>query len=181
MAHPPRTYGGIDVALARGKRLPVCVAVPTARGLGLLPLRDLADLASPRGRGNAATLDADLLNAYADEVAAYLRAVEARFGVAIRRIAIDAPRDVAPNGGRRAAESARSTPPGSRASRRRTAWASGACVSALRRTCRAAGPSRGYRTRTSCGCWLAWHSSRDSSASSSASRCTRTRSCARST
>jgi hypothetical protein len=52
----------------------------------------------------AAALDGRATRAYAVEAVAYLRAVEAGFGVTIRRVAVDAPRGPAPPGGRRLSE-----------------------------------------------------------------------------
>lgn len=99
-------FAGIDVAVARAKRLPVCVCVRDRRRLVPLPLAG-AEARPPRGIGNvAAALDAAAVSAYAQEAAAYLRAVGAEFGVTIGRIGIDAPRGPAPDGGRRVSEAA---------------------------------------------------------------------------
>lgn len=97
-------FAGIDVAVARAKRLPVCVGVRDAGRLVPLPLRGAA-VRPPHGIGNeAVALDAAATLAFADESAAYLRGLETEFGVTIRRVAVDAPRGPAPTGGRRVSE-----------------------------------------------------------------------------
>ncbi len=97
-------FAGIDVAVARAKRLPVCVCVRDAGRLLPLPLRGAA-VRPPRGIGNAAVaLDVAATLAFAAAAAAYLRALETAFGVTIRRVAVDAPRGPAPSGGRRVSE-----------------------------------------------------------------------------
>ena len=83
-------YAGIDVAFATGKLLPVCVCKWQDGRLIPLPLRRL-DLLPPRGRGNAATLDLEAVEAFAHEAVDYLARVEATFGVRIRTVAIDSP------------------------------------------------------------------------------------------
>src|SRR5918993_1481185 len=94
-------FAGIDVAFAKRKRLPVCVATWQHGRLVPLPLADRSAPPSPRGSGNVATLDSATVDTFADETARYLRAVEEHFGVAIRRIAIDAPSDPKPHGVKR--------------------------------------------------------------------------------
>jgi hypothetical protein len=97
-------FAGIDVAVARTKHLPICVCSDDAGRLVPLPLRRAA-VRPPRGIGNvAAALDAEAVRAFADEAAAYLRAVEHASGVTVQRVGIDAPRGPAPNGGRRVSE-----------------------------------------------------------------------------
>jgi hypothetical protein len=93
---------GIDVAFAKHKPLPVCVCVRRGATLTPLPLRRFRT--PPRGAGNRRALDAACVEAFAEATAAYLRDVERAFGVAIARVAIDAPRDYAPEGGQRACE-----------------------------------------------------------------------------
>lgn len=89
-------YAGIDVAIARSKRLPLCVGVVDRGRLVPLPLRRRKGLAPPRGGGNAWVLDADAVRVFAEETAEYLEAVCAAEGLAIARIGIDAPRDFCP-------------------------------------------------------------------------------------
>lgn len=55
------------------------------------PLR-VASAKPPSGRGNVRILDEEIILPFADETAAYLRCLESEFGIQIRRIAIDAPR-----------------------------------------------------------------------------------------
>lgn len=85
----PEAFAGIHVAVARAQRLPVCV-----RESGRLVPLPLAAAAArpPRGIGNvAAALDGAATRSFAGEAAAYLSAVETEFGVAVGRIALDAP------------------------------------------------------------------------------------------
>lgn len=85
-------FVGIDVACAKGKRLPICVVVRDERSVAPLPLRDCHDLRPPpRGGGNVSALDERWRAQFAEDTHDYLRNVERRFGVTIRRIAIDAP------------------------------------------------------------------------------------------
>jgi len=85
-------FAGIDVACAKGKRLPVCVVVRNQRSLVPLPLRDCHELGPPpRGSGNVKALEDGWRTRFADETHDYLRNVERYLGVRIRRIAIDAP------------------------------------------------------------------------------------------
>jgi hypothetical protein len=97
-------FAGIDVAVALSKRLPVVVCVRDRGRLTPLPLAGAASR-PPRGIGNVAVaLDAAATPAFAADAAAYLHAVEAEYGVAVRRIAIDAPRGPAPAGTLRVSE-----------------------------------------------------------------------------
>jgi predicted nuclease with RNAse H fold len=103
---PTTAYCGIDLAFAKRKTLPVAVCVRDGTRVRPLSLRSVPHLAPPRGAGNRATLDASTLVQFADDVLTYLRGVERRFDVAIAVVAIDAPRQPAPEGGRRACETA---------------------------------------------------------------------------
>lgn len=105
MPRPTPAYAGIDVAFAKRKRLPVSVCTLEAGRLTPLPLRDCAFPPPPAGRGNVAALKPDVVSAFAHEALDYLHAIERLAGVAIRGVALDAPR--APSqGGRRACERA---------------------------------------------------------------------------
>ena len=86
-------FAGIDVATAKRKRLPVSLCVRDERGVIPLPVAASAAPNPPRGRGNAATLNENVVANFADEVAEYLRRLEIYFAVTIRRIGIDAPSD----------------------------------------------------------------------------------------
>ena len=101
-------FAGVDVACAKGKRLPVCVVVRNARSVIPLPLRDRHELGPPpRGGGNVKALDEEWRTQFADETHDYLRNLERGFGVRIHRIAIDAPSHPKQDGvNRRAAECA---------------------------------------------------------------------------
>lgn len=86
-------FAGIDVAFAKSKRLPVCLCVWNDQRLIPLPLAAGGVPEPPRGHGNVASIDPSVVASFADESALYLRLLEKRFGVSIRRIAIDAPSD----------------------------------------------------------------------------------------
>jgi hypothetical protein len=83
-------YVGIDVSFAKKKRLPVCVCKWQRDRLIPLPLRR-SNLKPPLGIGNRAALVPDIVEAFAHSTRSYLRDVEGTEGVAIRKIAIDAP------------------------------------------------------------------------------------------
>lgn len=83
-------FVGIDVACAKGKRLPVVVGAWSGSQFSPLPLSDL-DIRPPRSAGNLRATNDSWRSTFAQEVASYLDAVEAAFRVSIRRIAIDAP------------------------------------------------------------------------------------------
>lgn len=85
-------YAGIDVAFAKGKRLPVAVCICHSGRLEPLPLRRLTDK-PPKGAGNAKAIDIVTVERFAEETAAYLRQVERAQRVRIKTIAIDAPSD----------------------------------------------------------------------------------------
>jgi len=84
-------FVGIDVAFAKGKRLPICICTVQAGHLVPLSMRTDCLTSHPRGKGNKAALDPTVVDAFAREVSAYLRRVELHLGVNIRRIALDAP------------------------------------------------------------------------------------------
>jgi hypothetical protein len=84
-------FVGIDLAIAKRKRLPLALCVWEQDAV--VPRRlAVADAPQPpRGEGNVAALDPARRAAYADEVVAHLHRLEEYFGVVIRRVAIDAP------------------------------------------------------------------------------------------
>jgi hypothetical protein len=83
-------YVGIDVACAKGKRLPIVICTRCSDGLRVLPLKEFVHQ-PPRGEGNAQAIQTGFLQRFADETAEYLKAIENAFSVTIRRIALDAP------------------------------------------------------------------------------------------
>jgi len=103
---PVLAYCGIDVAFAKRKSLPIAVCTRLNGRLRALPLRNRDLRPPPRGSGNRAALDPAVLMAFANEAADYIQWVQNHFAVSIARIAIDAPRDYAPEGRRRRAECA---------------------------------------------------------------------------
>jgi predicted nuclease with RNAse H fold len=84
-------FAGIDVAFAKGKRLPIVVCVREGSRLVPLLLRDFREALPPRGRGNRIALDPKAVNVFALEALEYLRAVEKAYDLRLQRIAIDAP------------------------------------------------------------------------------------------
>jgi Protein of unknown function (DUF429) len=85
------TYVGIDVAIAKKKRLPIAVCVRQANAIVPLALNARAAPKPPAGCGNRAIIDPEIRRQFATETRSYLREVERHFGVEIARIAIDAP------------------------------------------------------------------------------------------
>ena len=89
---------GIDLAVARGKLLPVCFASRGDHGFRLLP-RSRGYY--PRGPGNEQLVrDPDAAGAFAESVADFLQTTSQELGLPIVRIAIDAPRSPRPPGAR---------------------------------------------------------------------------------
>lgn len=97
-------YIGIDLAIAKTKRLPIVVV--TWQGDRLVP----ADLRAipfkpPRGMGNAKTLNSDIVKEFVEATANYINSVCNHLQFYPERIAIDAPRTPRPEHlPRRAAE-----------------------------------------------------------------------------
>lgn len=91
MSQTRPAFIGIDVAFAKGKRLPICICTWEGRCLMPVPLRDL-EIEPPRGAGNALILNESLVKGFADRTASYISNACAAFGLQPERIAIDAPR-----------------------------------------------------------------------------------------
>ncbi len=83
-------YVGIDVAIAKGKHLPVVVSTLEEGRLIPRPLKRLG-VAPPRGSGNTKVLDPAWRRSFAIETKRYLLQVCDRLGLTPMRIAIDAP------------------------------------------------------------------------------------------
>lgn len=84
-------YVGIDVAIAKSKRLPVVVSVQRNGCLIPLPLRDHAKAYPPAGPGNEAILESGVAEQYAHDTLTYLDRIQQHFRLNIRAVAIDAP------------------------------------------------------------------------------------------
>ena len=97
-----RAFVGIDVAFAKGKRLPVVVCTWKLGRLVPLALRRL-QFQPPTGSGNAQSCVPSVVRQFAQSTAIYLRRVESHFGVQIDRIGIDAPSSPRREGARRRA------------------------------------------------------------------------------
>lgn len=84
-------FVGIDVAVAKGKVLPICVCTWESGGLTPFPIQraDLLDI--PKGAGNRGSFDPYVVATFANGVAEYLRKIEKHSGLEIQRVAIDAP------------------------------------------------------------------------------------------
>jgi hypothetical protein len=93
-------YVGIDVACARGKRLPICVL---SAGDVLIPTTIPPRLAAliPPGRGNKEIAEAEPFQKAAREVTSAIVRIEAEMGWHIERTAIDAPAAPPESGSRR--------------------------------------------------------------------------------
>lgn len=83
-------FAGIDVAIARGKYLPVVVCTWRDGRLVPEPLRRLHAY-PPRGPGNAAVLNDDVVTRFVDDTAGYLVAVCDLLDLDLQRIGLDAP------------------------------------------------------------------------------------------
>jgi predicted nuclease with RNAse H fold len=84
-------YVGIDLAFAKRKPLPICLCIWDSGRLIPLPTRRASLPDIPRGAGNRGSIDPNIVDVFASDVAEYLHAVEKHLGVRIRRVAIDAP------------------------------------------------------------------------------------------
>ena len=84
-------FVGIDVAIAKKKRLPVCLLVGEGDRLRGISLKESKLPKPPCGEGNRAALDPVRAGLFAQEVLIYLQEIERRVGVSIRRIALDCP------------------------------------------------------------------------------------------
>ena len=98
-----RAFAGIDVAIAKKKRLPVCVAVWNGSRLKPLSLRSSNSPVPPRGKGNARALLPEDVAGFCQATLQYLQELERRYGIEIARVAIDAPSDPKQDGMRRRA------------------------------------------------------------------------------
>jgi hypothetical protein len=81
---------GIDVAIAKGKHLPIVVSILEEGRLIPQRLRNL-DVAPPRGSGNIAVLDPVWRRTFAIETRRYLQQICSHLGLVAGTIAIDAP------------------------------------------------------------------------------------------
>lgn len=88
---PVDAFVGIDLAFAKGKRLPVALCVWESGELRPRHAALAGTPGPPRGAGNVAALDPECVADFAEDVATYLRRLEEHFAVTIRRLAIDAP------------------------------------------------------------------------------------------
>jgi len=86
-----KIFVGIDLAIAKNKSLPVCFCSWQGKRLVPFPARKLSHK-PPRGSGNLAVLDENLVYQFVEEAAAYVSAVASELDAKIERIGIDAPR-----------------------------------------------------------------------------------------
>src|SRR5215217_5177932 len=86
-------FVGIDVAFAKQKFLPIIICEWEGERLLPLPLRRMTSRLPPRGSGNAATLDDNILRAFAQDAVRYLTQLRDELGLDIRQIAIDSPKE----------------------------------------------------------------------------------------
>jgi hypothetical protein len=96
-------FVGIDVAMAKGKRLPVAFMLADGGPPQPLPvrIRDVTgSLSPPRGMGNAALVnDPSSADAFATAVADYVDDVSRALAARVAGIAVDAPANFGPEGG----------------------------------------------------------------------------------
>ena len=78
-----RAFAGIDVAIAKKKRLPVCVAVWNDSRLEPLPLRSNNSQVPPQGRGNARALLPEDIAGFCRATLLCLQELERRYGIEI--------------------------------------------------------------------------------------------------
>ena len=83
-------YIGIDLAIAKGKFLPVVVCTWNDGRFVPQPLRQL-DLTPPQGMGNAGSLDQAAVRRFVRDARTYIQATCERLGLVPTRIGIDAP------------------------------------------------------------------------------------------
>lgn len=88
----PIAYAGIDLAFARNKKLPLCVCTKKAGKLIPITLNNGNFPTPPVGRGNAETINKQVVKQFVDEVAFYLEEVQRIAQVSIATVAIDGPR-----------------------------------------------------------------------------------------
>ena len=95
-----KLFVGIDVALAKNKKLPICVV--RKKGEKLFPVAlEMEGLPPiPRGSGNVASLQPALVSKFARDVGNYICAVETLLEAVVEVIAIDAPADYSLTGRR---------------------------------------------------------------------------------
>ena len=87
----PEIFVGIDVAYAKNKRLPLCIATSQQGQLVLIETASMNLSEILRGRENVGALDTSQVNHFALAVMDFLQAVEVQLGGSIAAIAIDAP------------------------------------------------------------------------------------------
>ncbi len=83
-------YIGIDLAIAKNKRLPIVVVTWQGRRLVPADLRSIAHK-PPYGIGNARTVDKDAVRQYCEDAVTYIESVCKYLDVHPKRFAIDAP------------------------------------------------------------------------------------------
>jgi hypothetical protein len=101
-----RIYVGIDLAIAKAKRLPVVMCQWREGRCVPLPLKTFA-IKPPRGPGNLAVLDPAAVRRFVSDARKYITEISDHLGFTVAKIAIDAPSH--PGGGqsgRRASERA---------------------------------------------------------------------------
>ena len=87
----PEIFVGIDLAYAKNKQLPLCIATSQRGQLVPIETASMTLPAIPRGRGNVGALDTEQVMHFAQAVMNFLEAVELQIAGRIVAIAIDAP------------------------------------------------------------------------------------------
>ena len=86
-------FAGIDVAFAKGKKLPVCIVTKEGSRLVPIELREDQRAPIPTGKGNPALLDPNIARRFGQDVLKYLQKIERDCDLQIAAVAIDAPRE----------------------------------------------------------------------------------------
>jgi predicted nuclease with RNAse H fold len=97
----PEIFIGIDLAYAKNKQLPLCIA--TLQRGQLVPIETASMMLPeiPRGRGNVGALETEQVMHFAQAVMNFLKAVELQIAGRIVAIAIDAPSSYSADGRRK--------------------------------------------------------------------------------
>ena len=97
----PEIFVGIDVAYAKNKQLPLCIATSQQGRLVPIETASMKLPEIPRGQGNVGALDAVQVMNFAQAVMNFLEALELQIAGRIVAIAIDAPSSYSADGRRK--------------------------------------------------------------------------------
>jgi len=86
-------YVGIDLAIARNKRIPVAICYKKEGYLIPFELKSLRDIKPPHGIGNRGALEDNQVIRYSHDIVEYVELIKREKRLNIKTIAIDAPSD----------------------------------------------------------------------------------------